>query len=60
VAGFAEWSYDDGPWVAHGPGEVVYTAPHRWHSLRTTTETIVMLYAWLGGDPVNISEFRAP
>ncbi|MBK0397661.1 cupin domain-containing protein [Limibaculum sp. M0105] len=57
IAGSAEWSYDHGPWIRHGAGSVVHTRPWQWHALRTGTETVVLLYAWLGGDPVNVSEF---
>lgn len=57
IAGSAEWSYDSGPWIRHGPGSAVHTQPWQWHALRTRSEAVVLLYVWLGGDPVNISEF---
>lgn len=58
IAGHAEWRYPPHGWERYGPGERIVTPPNAWHSIRTGGETLVMLYAWLDGDPVNVSELR--
>ena len=60
IAGHGEWRYDLGEWQPGGIGETVYTASNRWHALRTGAETLVMLYAWLGGDLAQKSEIALP
>lgn len=60
LSGTGEWRYDLGPWTRHGAGEVVHSAPNRWHALRTGTEPLVMLYAWTGGDLAQKPELVPP
>ena len=60
ISGHGAWRYDFGEWQPGGVGETVHTASNRWHALRTGAETLVMLYAWLGGDLAQKSEIALP
>jgi quercetin dioxygenase-like cupin family protein len=51
VAGTADYLMSDGTWQSAKPGTVIHNAPMVWHGIRTTSEPVLIAWAWLGGDP---------